>query len=90
MGSTLYLRLAQGVRPITLGIGKTGWRAALEISFLFGLVIWLLEVLLYALRVPFRIFPAPFDYPVLDTIIAKSIGVCMVLLGFVFFIWSLV
>jgi len=90
MGRTLYLRLAQGVRPITLGIGKTGWRAALEISFLFGLVIWLLEVLLYALRAPFRVFPAPFDYLVLDTILAKSIGVCLVLLGFVLFIWALV
>jgi len=90
MGRTLYLRLAQGVRLITLGIGKTGWRAALEISFLFGLVIWLLEVLLYALHTPFRVFPAPFDYLVLDTILAKSIGVCLVLLGFVLFIWALV
>jgi protein-S-isoprenylcysteine O-methyltransferase Ste14 len=89
MGRTLYLRLAQGVRPITLGIGKTGWRAALEISFLFGLVIWLLEVLLYALHAPFRVFLAPFDYLILDAVFAKSIGVLMVLVGFALFVWAL-
>jgi hypothetical protein len=38
VGRTLYLRLAQGVQPITLGMGKTGGRAALEISFLFCLM----------------------------------------------------
>jgi protein-S-isoprenylcysteine O-methyltransferase Ste14 len=89
MGRTLYLRLAQGVRPITLGIGKTGWRAALEISFLFGLVIWLLEVSLCALHAPYRIFPAPLDYLVLDSPLARGIGVCLVLAGFVLFIWAL-
>jgi protein-S-isoprenylcysteine O-methyltransferase Ste14 len=89
MGRTLYLRLAQGVRPITLGIGKIGWRAALEISFLFGLIIWLLEVLLYTLHAPFRVFPAPFDYLVLDSPLARGTGVCLVLAGFVLFIWAL-
>jgi protein-S-isoprenylcysteine O-methyltransferase Ste14 len=89
MGRILTLRLAQGVRPITLGIGKTGWRAALEISFLFGLVIWLLEVLLYALDAPFRVFPAPFDYLILDAVVAKSIGVLMVLVGLALFVWAL-
>jgi protein-S-isoprenylcysteine O-methyltransferase Ste14 len=83
--------LAAGARRATdhPGIGKIGWQAALEISFLFGLVIWLLEVLLYTLHAPFRVFPAPFDYLVLHSPLARGIGACLVLAGFVLFIWAL-
>jgi protein-S-isoprenylcysteine O-methyltransferase Ste14 len=46
-------------------------------------------VLLYTLHAPFRVFPAPFDYFVLHSPLARGIGACLVLVGSVLFIWAL-
>jgi len=89
LGRTIHMRLAQGINPFALGVGKAGWRAALEISFLIGLVVWLLEVWLYAVDAPFRVFPPPFDYPVLNAPIARGAGIPLVLAGLVVFTWAL-
>jgi protein-S-isoprenylcysteine O-methyltransferase Ste14 len=89
IGRTLYLRLVKDIRPITLGIGKQGLNALLEISFLVGLTVWCIEVLLYALPTDAHLFPWPLDIVILDHGIAKAVGAVLVLLGVGLFIWAL-
>lgn len=36
---TFYLRIVHGVNPISLGVGKRGWNAVLEMLLLVGLIL---------------------------------------------------
>ena len=63
VGRTLYLRFSKNINPVTLGVGKKGLQRIVELSFFVGLLIWIVEVLLYALRTEFRLFPAPKEAP---------------------------
>jgi protein-S-isoprenylcysteine O-methyltransferase Ste14 len=86
---TLYLRFSKGVRPITLGIGKQGIQRIVEISFLVGLIIWITEVVLHARHAKSRIFPSPLYVQLIDSIPAKLIGVALIVVGFIIFVWAL-
>jgi len=90
VGRTLYLRLSKNINPITLGVGKKGLQRIVELSFFVGLIVWIVEVLLYALHTEFRLFPAPLDMQLIDTMPAKLIGVASVIIAFIIFIWALV
>lgn len=90
VGRTLYLRFSKDINPITLGVGKKGLQRIVELSFFVGLIVWIVEVLLYAIHTEFRLFPAPLDMQLIDTMPARLIGVALVLIAFVIFIWALV
>lgn len=81
----LYLRLGRNVNPIAIGGGKTGLRLAFELISLAGLLIWMVELLLYAFHAGFRIFPAPLDVQLVSSPIAKLIGAGLSSLGIIVF-----
>ncbi|NOX89318.1 MAG: isoprenylcysteine carboxylmethyltransferase family protein [Calditrichaeota bacterium] len=90
LGRTLYLRFSKNVNPITLGVGKKGLRRIVELSFFVGLIAWIVELLLYALNTKFRLFPAPLNMQLIDSTPVKLIGVVLVIISFIIFIWALV
>jgi protein-S-isoprenylcysteine O-methyltransferase Ste14 len=81
----LYLRLSRNVNPIAIGGGKQGIVLAIELMSFGSLIIWLVEVLLYALHAGFRIFPSPADMQLLSSPLAKVIGVGLSSLGLIVF-----
>jgi protein-S-isoprenylcysteine O-methyltransferase Ste14 len=80
-----YLRLRRNVNPIAIGGGKKGIVLAVELISLGSLIVWLVEVLLYALHAGFRIFPSPLDMQLISSPLAKVIGVGLSSLGLVVF-----
>lgn len=90
VGRTLYLRFSQNINPITLGAGKKGLQRIVEFSFFVGLLIWMAEVLLYSLHTEFYIFPLPLRTQLIDSLLAKLIGLILVIIGFIIFIRSLI
>lgn len=90
VGRTLYLRFSKNINPITLGVGKKGFKRIVELAFFGGLLVWIIEVLLYALPTEFRLFPAPFHMQLIDSMPAKLIGFVLVNISFIIFIWALI
>jgi protein-S-isoprenylcysteine O-methyltransferase Ste14 len=82
---TLYLRLKRNINPIAIGGGKKGLLLAVEVFAFIGLLAWMVEILLYAFHSEFRIFPWPLDIQLIDSQIAKIIGVVLISLGCVLF-----
>ena len=85
VGKILYLRLSRNMNPIAIGGGKKGFRLAFELISFAGLIVWMVELLLYAFHTGFRIFPAPFDVQLVSSPWVKLIGVALVALGLVIF-----
>jgi protein-S-isoprenylcysteine O-methyltransferase Ste14 len=85
VGKILYLRLRRNVNPIAIGGGKTGIVLAVELISFGSLIVWLIEVLLYALHAGFRIFPSPLDMQLISSPLAKVIGVGLSALGLIVF-----
>jgi len=50
IGRAVHLRITQGIKPITLGIGKEGLSKLAEICLLLGLALWAVVVLSFALH----------------------------------------
>jgi protein-S-isoprenylcysteine O-methyltransferase Ste14 len=90
IGRTLYLRLVCGIRPFTLGAGKSGIPALLERILFPLLVLWWVEILLYALNSPFRLFPPPLDAVLLEGIVWDLAGAALLLCACVLFAGALV
>lgn len=89
LGRTLYLRFVRGVRPLTLGVGKKGFNRVLELFFFFGLYFWIAEVFLYSIPTGIRLGPPALEVIILDSTIAQTIGVVMVIAGLMLFVWAL-
>jgi protein-S-isoprenylcysteine O-methyltransferase Ste14 len=89
VGRTLYLRLRRQVNAITLGVGKKGYRQAVEILFFVGLGAWIVEVSLYALSARSRLFPGFLRIVLIDSVAAKGIGMSLILVSFALFVWAL-
>ncbi|NQU67412.1 MAG: isoprenylcysteine carboxylmethyltransferase family protein [Candidatus Marinimicrobia bacterium] len=89
-GRTLYLRFWKNINTITLGVGKKGVRQIVEILFFFGLVAWTIEVLMYALSVKFHLFHGFLEVILFDSIFVKGVGLLLIALSFVLFVWALV
>ncbi|MEK6280216.1 MAG: isoprenylcysteine carboxylmethyltransferase family protein [Acidobacteriota bacterium] len=84
---TLYLR-SRNINPIAIGGGKKGFVLAVEVFAFTALLAWIIEILLYACHSEFRIFPWPFNVQLIDSQIAKLIGVVLISLGALLFIWA--
>jgi protein-S-isoprenylcysteine O-methyltransferase Ste14 len=83
VGKAVYLRLGGNINPIAIGGGKRGLLLAVELIAVAGLVVWVVEGLLFAFHAGFRIFPPPLDAPLIDSLSAKFIGVALVTLGLI-------
>ena len=81
----VYLRLSRNINPIVIGSGQKGILLVVELLAVVGLVLWIIEVLLYALHSGFRLFPSVFDSRLVNSISAQSVGVALVSLGLVLF-----
>lgn len=89
VGRTLYLRIGKGIQLITLGVGKRGCQQIVEILFFFGLLLWMLEIAIHAFNVNIQILPSIFYIQLIDSNLAKLIGVTMVVVGLGIFIYAL-
>ena len=89
IGRTLYLRVSKGIQPVTLGVGKRGYQKIVEISFFIGLFLWMIEIGIRALNLNIQILPSIFYVQVINSDIARNIGVLMILAGFGIFIYAL-
>lgn len=85
VGKILYLRLSRNVNPIAIGGGKKGVVLAVELISVAGLMVWMVEVLLYAFHSGLRIFPSPLDRQLVSSQPVKLIGVALVSLGLAIF-----
>lgn len=90
VGRALYLRLSRGINPIAIGGGKKGLVLALELISFAGLIVWLIEIFLYALHTSFRIFPSPLDAQLISSTPAKLIGVAFVTFGLIVFVLAFI
>lgn len=89
-GRALYLRLSRNIQAIAIGGGKTGLVLAVELMSFGGLVAWMIELILYALHSEFHIFPSPLDTVLLDSNLAKMIGVTLISIGLIVFVGAFV
>jgi protein-S-isoprenylcysteine O-methyltransferase Ste14 len=80
----LYLR-SRNVNPIAIGGGKKGLVLVVELLCVAGLLIWLIEVLLYATHAGFGIFPATLGMVLIDSLLAKTIGTLLSTFGLIVF-----
>ena len=83
VGRASYLFLARNINPIVIGGGKKGFLLAVELLFVLGLLVWMIEVLHYALHATFGIFPAILDFKLAQSPTVKRIGVAVVTLGLI-------
>jgi hypothetical protein len=74
VGRTLHLRFGEGINPIKLGVGKTGLRRIVELSFVLVLLVWIVEVLVCATRADFRIFPSSMESPLIAATSVRLAG----------------
>src|SRR6266850_907572 len=87
VGKILYLR-RRNINPIAIGGGKKGVLLAVELISVAGLMVWIVEVLLYAFHSDFRIFPSPLDRPLISSGPVKLIGVALISLGVTIFVMA--
>lgn len=84
----VFLRTKAGVNPIAIGRGKKGFQLVFEIYAFLGLAVWMIEIMLRALKTPFRVLPSWIDVQLIDSPAAKVAGMLLVLLGFTIFTWA--
>ncbi len=89
-GRALYLRLSRNIQAIAIGGGKTGLVLAVELITFGGLVVWIVEIFLYALHCDFHLFPSPLDTLLFDSNVAKTIGVALICVGLIIFVLAFV
>ena len=86
LGKTLHLLFASNINPIAIGGGKRGLSLAVELIAFTGLAIWIAEVLLSALHSSFHLFPTSLNIQLIDSFVAKVIGVVLVSVGLFIFL----
>jgi protein-S-isoprenylcysteine O-methyltransferase Ste14 len=86
----LYLRFVRHINPIAIGQGKRGFQLIFELAAFAGLVLWIFEMLSYALHARSHIFPSPLDMRLTDENVARVAGVILVTAGCVVFVWAFV
>lgn len=86
---TFYLRIVHGVKTISLGVGKRGWSAVLEMSFLIGLILWTVEVVRTVLDLNWFLFPEILTANLIEATIAKVIGALLLIFGMLLFLLAL-
>ncbi len=86
----VYMMASRGINPIVIGGGKKGLVRAIELMSFGGLLLWIIEVLLYAFHADVHIFPAPLNQVLIDSQVSRIIGVLLVSTGLLFFIGAFV
>jgi protein-S-isoprenylcysteine O-methyltransferase Ste14 len=86
----LYLRFTQHVNPVAIGRGKRGFQLVFELYAFVGLVVWMIEVISYSLHRSLYIFPALLHLQIIDSTVARVVGVILVVFGFFIMIWAFV
>ncbi len=87
---TITLRIRGKVNPITLGVGKTGFRWLVEVSFFVGIVLWMAVVLSSTLDMEAHLYPHPLGLRLIESVELKLLGVALVTVGFIIFVWALI
>ena len=90
LSRAIYMNISRKVNPIVIGSGKKGLVLVIELLSFAGLVVWIIEVLLYAFHSDFRIFSSPLDMRLIDSPAARVIGVALVSLGLIIFVIAFV
>lgn len=83
---TMFLRLRRNINPIVIGGGKRGLVLIVEVVAFTALVMWMIEVILYAVHSDFHIFAGPFDTVVIDSYLLQVMGAILISAGLVIFI----
>ena len=86
----VYMRATRGVNPIAIGGGKKGLVLIVELVAFGGLVLWMIEVVAYAVHANFHIFPSPLDIVLIDSNIVRIVGVVLVSIGLLVFMAAFV
>ena len=86
----VYMRAKRNINPIAIGGGKKGFALAIELITFAGFGVWMIEVLLYAFHASFRIFPSALHLQLIDSSLAKILGVAFVSVGLLIFILAYV
>ncbi len=89
-GKTIYLKRRNKINPIAIRLDKDRIRHLMEIFLLLLVTVWSFEVLFYALDMNFRIFGWPANISIFDIPVLRILGLLLIFLGFVFFIWALI
>lgn len=82
--------MSRGINPFVLGKGKKGMQAVLEIAFIFGLIIWTIEIVLAGFHLGIHVFPGVVYTVFIDSLILKSTGAILIISGLLLFIWALI
>ena len=86
----VYMIASRGINPIVIGGGKKGLVRIVELLAFGGLVLWMIEFVLYAVHADFHIFPAPLNQILIDSQISRIIGAALVFIGLLFFLGAFV
>ena len=86
LGKASFLLLVRHVNPIAVASGGKGPARVIEGLAFFGLIVWFIEVLSYALHSRTRIFPQAVHFQLFDSFAAKVGGVVLTSLGLVLFV----
>lgn len=81
-----YLLLVRRINPIAVASGGKGLSRVIEALAFFGLIVWLIEVLSFALHSRIRILPQTIQYQMFDVLAAKIAGAILVTSGFIVFV----
>jgi len=90
VGRSVYLRFGRNINPFALGVGKRGLRRVVEVGFLVIFALLVTEILATSLGLDWRIFPAPLQRRLLDSLSSQIAGVALVTAGGAIFILALV
>lgn len=89
-GRVVYMLTTRGVNPIAIGGGKKGLVLIVELVAFTGLVLWMIDVIFYALHANFHIFPSPLDMVLIDSEAARIVGVALISIGLLVFMAAFV
>ena len=86
----IFMIVSRGINPIVIGGGKKGLVRIVELLSFGGLVLWIIELLLYAVHADFHIFPAPLNQVLIDSQISRIMGAILLIVGLLFFLGAFV
>lgn len=89
IGRSIFLYTHHGINPLVLGVGKTGIRRTVELTFFAGLLLWIIEILVTVFHWDWHIFGRLSTITVFDALPAKTIGMVLITFGFVLFMLAL-
>ena len=85
-----YMIVSRGINPIVIGGGKKGLVRIVELLSFGGLVLWMIELVLYAVHAGFHIFPTPLNQILVDSPVSKITGATLVFIGLLLFLGAFV